>query len=325
MTNQIRNPNDETNARTLGGIRFEFRHSNLIRHSDFGFRISRPGFTLIELLVVIGIILILIGLFFAGAKIVTAQAKTRDTQTALETCKTMFENYKQATHLTRPPPSGFGSVVSPPGTSLQTTFSTSNASPTGSLTTPLFWTAGEEAAPGALSSDASAYTGGSYPQAVTNTAFVMYALESIADNQKIITNLPPSKIINVTISLENNQVVSVPLIRDGWGNPILFVPGGGLGATPGNGANQVLSPGVVWLDGLTYGIKTSTGVITSTSTNPTFSLYDAANTTQFPIGSTSQPFFVSAGPDGDVSNAHGNTSTTPTSDMTDDNVYSFNN
>jgi hypothetical protein len=235
----------------------------------------------------------------------------------------MFENYKQATHLSRPPPPGSGTVVTPPGSSLQTTFSTSNAS--GTLASALFWTAGEEAAPGALSSDASAYTGGSYPQAVTNTAFVMYALESIADNQKIITNLPPSKIINVTISLENGQVVSVPLIRDGWGNPILFVPGGGLGATPGNGANQVLSPGVVWLDGLTYGIKTSTGVITSTSTNPTFLQYDAANTTYFPIGSASQPFFVSAGPDGDVSNAHGNTSTTPTSDMTDDNVYSFNN
>ena len=33
MTNQIRNPNDETVAR------FGFRHSELIRHSSFGIRI----------------------------------------------------------------------------------------------------------------------------------------------------------------------------------------------------------------------------------------------------------------------------------------------
>ena len=71
----------------------------------------------------------------------------------------------------------------------------------------------------------------------------MYAFESIPDNQKIITSLPPSKVISVNIILPNNQVVSVPLIRDGWGNPILFVPGGGLGATPGGGTNQILKPG----------------------------------------------------------------------------------
>jgi hypothetical protein len=39
-----------------------------------------------------------------------------------------------------------------------------------------------------------------------------------------------------------------------------------------------------------------------------------------------QPFFISAGPDGDISNSHGNpTLRPPTSDMTDDNIYSFQN
>ena len=89
---------------------------------------------------------------------------------------------------------------------------------------------------------------------------------------------------------------------------------------------RFLSPGVVWLDGVNCGIITSTGIINSSAAAPQtlFAPYDAANTTQFPTGSTSQPFFVSAGPDGDVSNAHNNISTV-TSDMTDDNVYSFNN
>jgi len=281
---------------------------------------SRPAFTMIELLVVIGIILILMGLFFAGAKLVTAQAKERDTKTMLETCKTMFENYRQATHLSRPPPAG--PVASSPSSPLNV--STTNA--WGTITTAQFWSAGEEAAPGLLSSDPSAYTNPSnLPEAVANTAYVMYALESIPENKTIINNLPISKIINVYIQIGPSgafQTVAVPLIRDAWGNPILFVPGGGLGATPGGSTNQI-SPGVVWLDGANCGIITSNGVINSSSLQ--FATYDAANTTQFPVGSTNQPFFVSAGPDGDVSNAHGNTSSTPTSDMTDDNIYSFQN
>jgi len=278
----------------------------------------RRAFTMIELLVVIGIIMILIGLFFAGAKLVTAQAKERDTKTMLETCKTMFENYRQATKLSRPPPAG--PVASSPSSSLNV--STTNAS--GTITNTQFWSAGEEAAPGALSSDPSAYTNPSnLPEAVANTAYVMYALESIPENKTIITNLPASKIINVYIEIGPSGTVQVvPLICDSWQHPILFVPGGGLGATPGGSTNQI-APGVVWLDGANCGIITSSGIINSSSTY--FSIYDAANynPTQFPLVPTNQPFFVSAGPDGDVSNAHGNTTSTPTSDMTDDNIYSF--
>ncbi len=244
----------------------------------------RTAFTLIELLVVIGIILILIGLFFAGAKVVTAQAKQRDTQTALETCKTMFENYKQATHLNRYPT---GISFGP------------NALP--SATTTTWYTAQEVPPVGPPSMSATL---------MQDTAIIMYAIEAIPENQKIITSLPPNKIVTVTATIPTSTTnatppitANVPLVLDGWGNPILFVPGGGLG--------ENVASGLVWLDGVNVGIITSVGPITATSTPYKLSSYPPANT---PLNN--QPFFVSAGPDGDFDNS---------STQTDDNVYSFNN
>jgi prepilin-type N-terminal cleavage/methylation domain-containing protein len=267
------------------------------------------AFTLLELLVVIGIILILIGMFFAGAKIVTGQAQARDTRTALETCKTMLANYQQATHFGRTPPAGV----------LVNNLSNPLIIPT----TPQFWTAGQEPAPTtALSSDPSSYsnTSGLLPgqsMAFVNTVLAMEAIESVQENKTIITNLPSAKILNVYLP----GGVIVPLIRDGYGNPILFVPGGGLGVSTG-----AATPGVVWLDGTNFGLITSSGIINSSSLkSPTLNAYDAGDPNIFPNGASTQPFFVSAGPDGDISNNHGDLNYKPTSDKTDDNIYSFNN
>ncbi len=270
------------------------------------------AFTLLELLVVIGIILVLIGLFFAGAKIVTTQAKARDTKTALETCKMMLDNYRQATHLSRPVPQMLA-----PGPIGVTVINPSNNA--GSISgTSLFWTVGEEAVPTtALSGDAiTPATLAGQPPAVLNTICVMAVLVTLPENRTIINNLPATKVLNVT--LPSGQVI--PLIRDGYGNPILFVPGGGIGNYSANGA--------LWLNASTagYGIVTANGNITPTAPPSPYllSTYDA-NMLPNNATWTGQPFFVSAGPDGDVSNSHGNTSGTPTSDMTDDNIYSFQN
>jgi prepilin-type N-terminal cleavage/methylation domain-containing protein len=257
--------------------------------NDLSLAPFRPAFTLIELLVVIGIILILIGLFFAGAKIVTAQAKQRDTQTAMETCRTMFENYKQATHLSRYP---IGISFGP------------NALPTATTTT--WYTAQEPPPVGAFSSPPSMSS-----QLMQDTAIIMYSIEAIPENQKIITGLPPNKIVTVTVIIptsvgagSQSVTVNIPLLLDGWGNPILFVPGGGLGI------NQPSE--LVWLDGVNVGIITSVGPITSSSTPYNLGGYPPAAGTPL----NNQPFFVSAGPDGDFDNS---------STQTDDNVYSFNN
>jgi type II secretory pathway pseudopilin PulG len=250
---------------------------------------------MIELLVVLGIILILVGLFFAGAKVVTGQAKERDTKNMLEACKSMFENYRQATKLSRYPTGiSFG--------------------PAGTVTTNTTWYTAQEPAIGAASSDAlglmnDAGMPASPSQILSDSVLIYSAIESLPQNQTIITNLPANKKINIRLTATSN--VAIPL--DGWGNPILFVPGGGLGT------NSPLA--LVWIDGTTNaGIVTSTQIITPL-TNPTPATYNPTGTV-----SSNQPFFVSAGPDGDLSNAHGWTSTSGApvnSTMTDDNLYSF--
>jgi type II secretory pathway pseudopilin PulG len=240
---------------------------------------------MIELLVVIGIILILIGLFFAGAKLVTEQARERDTKSMLETCKTMFENYRQATKLARYPA---GISFGPPGT--------------------ITWYTAQETAIGAASPEALGLLPApqqlsSTPVILLDSAYVFYAMESLPENQTIIADLPASKRINVYLPGSTTQV-SLPL--DGWGNVILFVPGGGLTG--------------VFVDPADNG--GSTQIITSEGVQP--STWSPSATVN-----PCKPFFVSAGPDGDVSNAHGYTWSTATSaqqsSMTDDNIYSFQN
>jgi prepilin-type N-terminal cleavage/methylation domain-containing protein len=266
------------------------------------------GFTLIELLVVIGIILLLIGLFYGGVKLVTAQAKERDTRTMLETCKTMFENYRQATHLaitgiSAPVPNvpkGASSVTTPTGTVIVMAFTVGNTA-TGSQ----IWDMGNEPTLGAVTSDSLGLSNanrtlprGRLPDALQNTEVIMQAMLTLPENQTILNNLPPSKV-------GKDAATNIPLILDGWGNPIFFCPGGGLTA--------------VWVDPA-YG---QPEVITSDGVKGNG--YDPTNTTYVPAGTPvpNQPFFVSAGPDGDCSNAHGWTSGTPNSNQTDDNIYSF--
>jgi prepilin-type N-terminal cleavage/methylation domain-containing protein len=261
---------------------------------------NSKGFTLIELLVVIGIILVLIGLFFAGAKLVTAQAKTRDTQTALETCKTMFANYLQATHLSRYPAGlSFGPPVN------ANTWYNAQEAPLGVITPDNL---GLQPAPQQLQTQS-----GTNSTLFTDTAIVFAAMESLPENQALIANIPASKRITALLP---NTALQVTLLLDGWGNPIMFVPGGGLGIYPTVG--MTTPSGMIWVDGVNQAIITSTGVWAGTT---------APNYKPTAV-SSNQPFFVSAGPDGSINNYHPvitSSGATDTSASTDDNVYSFNN
>ena len=297
-------------------------------------RSLKPGFTVVELLVVIGILLILIALFTAGLKHVTMQAKQRDTKSMLATAVTMLENYKQATHFNRAYTTyklGTGSYA--PGALIYFTVdNTANipAFATTPITDTRFWTQGQECAPGTEASNGGTAFPFSnitpdalllkdpnpthrpqsvpfpfLPQAVVNTEVIMEALLTVPGNQTILNNLPANKVVT-------DAVTGVPLLLDGFGNPILFVPGGGL-------AN-------VWVDPGTY---TGLGWPVITSVAIQKNGYDPTSTTG--IVYSNQPFFVSAGPDGDISNDHGVPDVTkltppgPTFDMTDDNIYSFQN
>jgi prepilin-type N-terminal cleavage/methylation domain-containing protein len=242
------------------------------RHSPVVGSRRRRGFTIIELLLVIGIMLVLISMFFVGLTYVTGTLRARDTHTTLETAKAMFSEYQQSTHLNRAPPG----------------FSSSYWTSTETLPLP-------SASKWALGPLTPPTTTGPAPYAWTttslgiDTAYVMYALEQMPANQAIINSLPASKkltVPNPTMPAIAANLPSVTFLLDSWGNPILFVPSGGL-------AN------------VRFGGQTST--VTGQSAVGTTAVNGSAITITSP---DSRPFFVSGGPDGDVSQG-------------DDNVYSF--
>jgi prepilin-type N-terminal cleavage/methylation domain-containing protein len=212
---------------------------------------SAQGFTLIELLVVIGIIALLAAMFIIGLNHVTAGNKVKSTRTSLETLKTLLTNYQEATHFGKLPPNQTNAAYV--------------AAPS------LYWTTGTEIAAG--------YTGSTQ---LTDTQNVMLMLESLPENKTLLANLPNGTTTSVTVS-----GVSVIMVNDAWGNPILFVPGGGLQDVY---VNQQLST----ILASRREIGTATGTVAA--------------------GDSDQPFFVSGGPDGDISNS---------TVKDDDNLYSF--
>lgn len=267
-----------------------------LRSASISTRRTSRGFTLIELLVVIGILLILISLFAVGANYVTLQLKIRSTKATLEIAKQMWANYQQATSLQKPIPTEL------PGTTpIYTNY------PGAPSSTPN-WLMGQDIAAGAITPDylqlsnANRTGNSSYPfglpNEVANTELVMQALLTVPQNQTLLNNIPGNSVIRDADTYTGNCA----LLLDGWGNPILFVPGGGLTG--------------VWVD---Y----SQGASNQPTITSEGNVYPAQNQTP---AMNAHPFFVSAGPDGDVSNAHGWTApAAPNSSMVDDNIYSFQN
>jgi prepilin-type N-terminal cleavage/methylation domain-containing protein len=224
----------------------------------------RRGFTIIELILVMGIMLVLISMFFIGLNYVTGTARIHDTKAALETAKTMFNEYNQATHLNR----------IPAYVAANWSWSTSETLPP-----PPPWALGPITPPTGSTPASYAWTNTTLGM---DTFAVMYALEQMPANQTIINNLPASKKLTVTFSN-----ITATFLLDSWGNPILFVPSGGLvNVRFGGQTSTVTGQSAV-------GTTTTAGGGQITVTSP-----------------DSRPFFVSAGPDGDVS-------------LGDDNVYSF--
>lgn len=342
----------------------------------------RRAFTIVELLLVISIITILATLLFVAYSKVTASRHISDTKTMLQTASTLLNNYEQATHFNRPLPdlsyAAYKNIEIAWGPANNATITGSQWTAPGLNSTPPqdllhFWTKGlvdaggnsiAEEAPQSISIDAlnGGVTSGNYanssnplPQQVVDTICVMYALESIPDNQAIISNLPSQDKIQVSIMLNSTAaspvVTTVSLLADGWGNPILFVPGNGLYGVM-TSAVSTYSPGQIYNQG---------DLVVYSDPNGTFSgsyLYTWMSAASGPAGGAPQypppsppvafqqppytntfdknwggvcapglrPYWVSAGPDGDVSNARGDPTNSQTSvKKDDDNIYSFNN
>lgn len=284
---------------------------DLTRHPRRGFttiklpavrRGKRSAFTTIELLVVIGIILLLMGILIMGFRQWDQMASTKQTRAQLGICKNMLIEYERANgfkYIEGPPPQ----VTNPTPPPLTFPIYLDPVPPPNTYDTK----AKLDMSPTSVTpTDMSSHSTGSprYPSAsptpvnlaVSNTQQVMAILTALPANRTAISNIPANRLLEAAPG-QPTPPINQAVILDGWGNPIIFVPAGGLIVNIKDPTNSSqLIPFVV-------------------RTSGTFPL---AQLQQHPVTTLDRPFFASAGQDG---------SFTP-DPMTktggaEDNVYSF--
>ena len=218
----------------------------------------RNAFTVIELLTVIGILIIIAGILVYGANSVIGGSKRAQTKTTLEVLRSMVSEFEVTTKgLNRQPAymwatDGTAGQWTPPANPISIW---RDGLPTD--TTPASPTDPEpdaaKADQGAIAKDAG---NARYEQPmIGNTQLVMGLLLQAAGNKKLIDQTSTSQLMEqlpvglqaapmtkITIRNPSNtgpQIVpydpaaanrnpSPPVPLDGWGNPIIFVPAGGL-------------------------------------------------------------------------------------------------
>ena len=152
------------------------------------------------------------------------------------------------------------------------------------------------------------------PDAVLNTQILLKMLRSVPENRDAMNKFPTDQLLKIAGNAQTGQlsvrtetnpastVADPPLPVDAWGNPIIFVPRGGLK----NVLLKATGPG-------TNNRITSVGI-----DNTSYSANQIP-----PVPSGAQPFFASAGPDGAFDRLPG-VGDVPVP-AGDDNVYSFEN
>jgi type II secretory pathway pseudopilin PulG len=155
------------------------------------------------------------------------------------------------------------------------------------------WPTGSPYVPGTTASPYALTRVYTIPDLTNNpTVYVYY--DCIQANTAVASNQPPNATCWLPAyptftgsgTVPSDDTVPIPL--DGWGNPIIFVPGGALGTGAVLGGSM----------GTTSQITPGSGALEAASTSITVRSPDG------------RPFFASAGPDGDFSQG-------------DDNLYSF--
>lgn len=221
------------------------------------------AFTLVELVVVMGIILILIGLAMVGMRTLDKSAKEKSTKAALETAKSMLAELQTAGGI-----SGVTDIYSTP---------------------PTPPTANQIKQPDKVTLDdyeGGVSTGRYKSDAVKLTQQVMFRLLAIPANKAVFQKLPAERLLRKpgngpSITPEMQMLsgeIYPPLLLDGWGNPIIFVPWDGL--------SEVKIGSVV-------DNRVKSNEVVTPSTGPD----------KFTTG---RPFWASAGPDGDFSTGDDN-------------------
>jgi len=294
------------------------------------------AFTLVEMLVVIGIIVVLIAVITAGVRHTRSLAVRQETRAELKLCEDLLAEYKSVngyknilgdadTATTNLPlrlptcwltgqynlplyayakSNGYFEVTNQvynPVSTLKIINFNGGLGLRGTHGRPYYGDYSDKTDPNnpRWTSDAVRWTQG-----------LMYLLLKDPKNRTLIAALPPSRILESIpppVDIHGDVIgkppppftVDAAIPLDGWGNPIVFVPPGGMH---------------VWMDP------------TGANTAPTLAefiirtsgVYPANNAP--PVGKNDRPFFASAGLNGFFTNT---LTTSDKSDFASDNIYSF--
>ena len=253
-------------------------------------RHGRRGFTLIEILVVIGIILVLMSMVVLGFRHLNYTAARRETIAELHLCRDLLTEYENTAGL-----NAIEGLKGSVGNGYDPVYVDPNTG-----TEPDAFLKPDDA--GGDMGDKSKGSSRYESPAVVKTQGVpagapgvMYVLLRDPKNRAAVAGVTPKRLLEPEPTGNSNtppspNTLDNTVLLDGWGNPIIFVPRGGMH---------------IFVNGTPY-------IVRSTGTFP------ASDVTNHPITPADRPFFASAGQDGFfVDQNQGR------ADYSIDNIYSF--
>lgn len=303
----------------------------LVRHPTA----ARRAFTMIEMLVVITIIALLVGLGILAYAHIDRATIQKATRADLQVAQSFIDEYNAGPGISQmglgknqvdasfPYKGGDFPTATPPNNNLpiggasddpQTDVLTGNVSTSGDQHFPIPNTPATPTVPMTVAWDYNydPNNNGNAHNAIYNTGQAMVFLMRLPAVAQRISKVPSTKLLTIPAPSGNAQLaftvttgtLAGPIMLDGWGNPMIFVPAGGLVTRVSDGTNA---------NGFKIVLVRSSGtIILNSSANS----YTAKNPP--PLKDNDHPFWASAGPDGDF---YG--SKTRNTNGGDDNIYSF--
>jgi prepilin-type N-terminal cleavage/methylation domain-containing protein len=212
-----------------------------LRRRKSSMRRARRGFTLLEMLGVIGIMLILVSLAVIAFETLDRSASGKQTRATLDDCTAMLNEYENEAgagalgNLGTGGPEPTGGFPYPGGAYAVAggELGYNNSTPYIEVTSMVYSTVPAAANPTTVLSGGY----GRYGAAVQYTWYVMANLMRIPKVKDMVQKLPTSRVLTATNTTTGTTVPYTPtgatagagvVLLDGWGNPIIFVPSGGI-------------------------------------------------------------------------------------------------